>query len=187
MVTNLLDTAKLEVGKIKLRKMHHNIPKLVSALVRSFTPLAKKNNIIIKTDFEKNLPELYCDLERVKQILTNLLGNAIKFTPPQGLITITVRWEQPPRGKIFFYITDTGPGISPEEQPFIFDRFKQVDTPLTRQSSGTGLGLHLARSLATMHGGEIAIKDSSDKGTTFYLSLPVTERTGLNEQKDTSS
>ena len=111
------------------------------------------------------------DSGRLKQILYNLLSNAIKFTPEGGSITLSVQPVDADR--VSFSVTDTGPGISEEEQAIIFEKFRQIDSSVTREYSGAGLGLAITRELCTMLGGTIELQSRPGQGSTFKATLPT--------------
>jgi signal transduction histidine kinase len=118
------------------------------------------------------LPLLYADKRRLKQILVNLLGNAIKFTHAGGQVTLKA-WCQADSGFVF-QVTDTGIGIAAEDIPMALMRFGQVDSNLNRQHEGTGLGLPLTKSLVELHGGSLHLQSQVDVGTTVTLHFPAT-------------
>jgi signal transduction histidine kinase len=127
------------------------------------------------------MPLITTDPGRFQQILYNFLSNAIKFKPADGAVTIMARNEEPPvEGdgpssvrEVRVSITDTGPGIAPEDQRVIFEKFRQIDGSVTRQHAGTGLGLTIARELASMLGARIELASAVGKGATFTLIMPV--------------
>ena len=116
------------------------------------------------------------DEERIRQVLNNLVSNAIKYSPEGGFIRIGGWYEAANQGhddRVVFYVADEGIGIPSDELPHIFDRFYRVDSSLRRTTDGAGLGLFLCKAIAEAHGGEIWVRSEQDKGTTFFIALPV--------------
>lgn len=114
--------------------------------------------------------EVYCDRARIKQVLINLIGNAIRYTPEGGRVEVRVRRGQ---GKLHVAVSDNGPGIPPENLPYLFERFYRVEGSRSRQSGGMGLGLAIAKEFAVAHGGSLLVKSELGEGTTFTLTLPL--------------
>jgi len=120
------------------------------------------------------LPPLRSDRQKVKQVVINLLTNALKFTP-QGWVTVTAACD-PATDRVAVAVADSGVGISPKDQDVIFEDFRQADDSPTRQYTGAGLGLAICRRLATMLGGELAVRSALGEGSTFTLTLPRTPK-----------
>lgn len=181
LINDLLDLAKIEAGKIVLREEKVNVADVCEAMANFMRPLATKKGIELRMNIAPDMPLITTDPGRFQQILYNFLSNAIKFTPAEGSVTITARNEEPPiEGdgagpvqEVRVSITDTGPGISPEDQKVIFEKFRQIDGSVTRQHAGTGLGLTIARELASMLGARIELVSAVGKGATFALVMPV--------------
>ena len=188
LINDLLDLAKIEAGKLVLREEKLNVADVCEAMANFMRPLAQKKNIDIVLSVAPDMPLISTDPGRFQQILYNFLSNAIKFTPPDGRISIAARNESPdalstdpadpataivgPGGMIRVDISDTGPGISPEDQKVIFEKFRQIDGSVTRQHSGTGLGLAISRELAHMLGARIQLSSIQGRGATFSLIIP---------------
>jgi signal transduction histidine kinase len=138
---------------------------------------AMKHGIILKTDIPEELShfEMLADERKFKQILFNLLSNASKFTPDGGAITLSARRMAEVEGEVIqISVKDTGIGITPENQGKVFESFYQVSGSLTSKTSGTGLGLPLARSFVKLHGGRMWVESEGEgKGSQFYFTLPV--------------
>jgi signal transduction histidine kinase len=132
--------------------------------------LAAQTNVSLTGDYKSIRAEIRGDLARLKQILDNLLVNAIKFTPAQGTVDLTVRDE--PDGALSFSIRDSGIGIEMKDLERVFEPFVQADVGMSRKFGGTGLGLPIARTLARAHGGDITLESSLKKGTTAVFRLP---------------
>ncbi|HUO09724.1 MAG TPA: ATP-binding protein [Phycisphaerae bacterium] len=216
LINDLLDLAKIEAGKLVLREEKVNVADVCEAMANFMRPLAQKKNIDFVLNISPDMPLITTDPGRFQQILYNFLSNAIKFTPPDGQVTIMARNEDirgggesaivggVPSGEglgagggdasiaaagvgaIRVDISDTGPGISVEDQRVIFEKFRQIDGSVTRQHSGTGLGLAISRELANMLGGRIELKSEAGKGATFSLIIPqLNPRSGPVEVRPT--
>lgn len=171
MVNDLLDLAKVEAGKIKIRPKRFEVHELFSALKGMLKPLLADNNSVnLVFEDAQNLPQLRTDEGKVSQILRNLISNAIKFTP-EGTVTVSARLADDQT--VEFRVTDTGIGIAPEHHETIFKEFSQVENPLQERYRGTGLGLPLCRNLAMLLGGSIWLTSEPGKGSEFYVSIPV--------------
>jgi signal transduction histidine kinase len=146
-----------------------SVKDLVDNVVNILTPLSSKNDQSLKVSDIENII-LIADRSKLKQILYNLTGNAIKFTPEGGTINISSFQKD---GLVYFSVHDTGIGISKEDQQKLFEPFKQIDSAISRKYNGTGLGLSLVKKLAEMHNGTVSVESEVDKGSTFTVSLPV--------------
>ena len=176
MINDILDLAKMESGKMEIRQSEFRISSVVSTLCEMARPLAEKKNIDLDCDAPASLPPLRQDQAKVQQILNNLLSNAIKFTPEGGRIFISA--ERDDLGDLRLRVSDTGIGISPDEQQLIFEKFRQASGVLpdgdamTREYSGTGLGLSIVRELCRLLGGDVSLESEVGKGSTFSVRLP---------------
>jgi len=168
MIDDLLDLAKLEAGGLRLRVMQMDVPKLAERVASNARPAAKGKGVDLLFHTEGRPSDMFGDPHRVEIILTNLIGNAIKFTPEGG--RIEVRASHDVVGARVD-VTDTGPGISEEEQQKIFNRFHQTEGSERRKQGGVGIGLALARELAELHGGSLTVKSKVGEGSTFTLFL----------------
>jgi len=174
MINDLLDLAKAEAGKMELRVEKTSIPQLLEGLTAFFSPLTEQKTIKVKVTLDDNIPLILTDTGKVQQILYNLLSNAIKFTPEEGRIAIKATMLDDVTVRIS--ITDTGPGISEEDQTKIFDKFRQLDGSLTRKEPGTGLGLAICKQLSELLAATISVESKLGEGSTFSLDLPVNLR-----------
>src|SRR5689334_241507 len=173
MVNDLLDLAKVEAGKVKMRVKTFEVAELFSALKGMLKPLLADNTSVDLLFTEAGeLPPLRTDEGKVSQILRNFISNAIKFTP-QGEIKIAAEQRG---GAMLFEVTDTGIGIPPENQEMVFQEFAQVENPLQERYRGTGLGLPLCRKLATLLGGKVWVKSELGRGSSFFVELPIIYR-----------
>lgn len=171
MINDLLDLAKAESAKMEIHIGKTEIDQLLDGLAAFFSPLTEQKMIKVRMDVSDSIPVVHTDQQKVQQILYNFLSNAIKFTPEQGRILIAAGMVDDATVKIS--ITDSGPGISEENQQKIFDKFHQVDGSITRKSEGTGLGLAISKQLADMIAGTIHLQSTPGEGSTFTLELPV--------------
>jgi signal transduction histidine kinase/DNA-binding response OmpR family regulator len=171
LVNDLLDTAKVEAGKVRMRPKKFEVHDLFSALKGMLKPLLADNTSVnLVFEEPEDLPSMRTDEGKVSQILRNLISNAIKFTP-DGTVKVSVLMlnEQ----QVEFRVADTGIGIAPEHHETIFTEFGQVEHPLQERYRGTGLGLPLCRNLAKLLGGSIRLESQVGKGSTFFVRLPA--------------
>ena len=173
-INEILDISRIEAGRMPLQVSRFRIVDLVSEVKAELEPIVLRSKLSIAVHLEKDLPPLATDRQKVKQILLNLLSNALKFTQ-HGSVTITAR-RQKREPCILLAVTDTGIGIALADQEKIFEDFRQLDNSPTRPYGGTGLGLSICRRLAQMLGGRIAVQSQMGKGSTFTLTLPVKGR-----------
>jgi two-component system phosphate regulon sensor histidine kinase PhoR len=170
MVEELLELTRIESGKVPLRLAETAVEDVILPPVERLRSQSERRNLELLIDIAPDLPPVLSDAARAQQVISNLLHNAIKFTPVGG--TITVRAGLNHKGSfVLFSVMDTGFGIPAAELPRIFERFYKADR--ARSSGGTGLGLAISKHLVEAHGGEIWAKSKEGKGSTFYFSLPV--------------
>ncbi len=181
LINDLLDISRIEAGIIEVRQEPLSLAEVVAAVVQQLDHLAQEKGIAIGVDIPRDLPPLSGDAERLGQVFTNLIHNAVKFTPPQGEVTVravTVGRECVVR------VSDTGIGISPQDLPKIFDKFYQVDSSSTRHQSGSGLGLSISRRLVNAHGGELRASSARGEGTVFTVVLPLHPVRGISGEEE---
>jgi len=172
LINDILDLSKIEAGRMEMRPQTVWLEQLGQDLDNSLRPLAEQKGLRFHTHFASECPEsIYTDRQRLEQILRNLLTNAIKFTE-EGEVTLSVSCDSDDR--VSFEVTDTGIGISEEQQQHIFDAFRQIDSAANRKYSGTGLGLSISRELSRLLGGEIHLTSEPDRGSQFTVTLPRT-------------
>lgn len=171
MINDLLDFSKLEAGKMRLHLESSDLPMLIEEVLSSLKSLADKKKIKLKFESVKSFPKVSCDPERVVQILTNLVGNAIKFTPGGGTVSVFLARALNDRAQVV--VSDTGIGIAKEDMNRIFDRFEQVAAANSREMKGTGLGLSICKELIKLHNGEIWAESELGTGSRFIISLPI--------------
>ncbi len=174
LINDILDLSKIEAGKMELSFEPINLNELIESVLAAATGLIKHKPIQIEKHITPDLPATYADPMRIRQVLFNLFSNAAKFTD-EGVITVTADTEDDRRGNpiIVFSVSDTGPGISKEDQGKLFQPFSQVDASPTRRTGGSGLGLSISKRLIELHGGKIGLKSDVGRGSTFYFRLPV--------------
>jgi signal transduction histidine kinase len=175
LINNLLEIAKIESGEMRLRKEEVDMGEVIRSSLEPLNILAQERNIKLKHRIPAKLPPVVADREKIVQILSNLLANAIEHVPDNGTITVKAEGlpRSEPQGKetIRVSVEDSGPGIPKEELPQIFDRFKQGNQP--GRKGGTGLGLAIVEFLVRAHEGSIAVESEVGKGSTFMVTLPA--------------
>jgi signal transduction histidine kinase len=170
LVDDLQELSLADAGELKLVFQPENISGLIGETVTGLQAKASAKNINISTDLPAKLPDANIDSHRIKQVLYNLLDNAVAHTGPGGRITVTARQEG---DSLYISVADTGEGIPAEDLPLIFERFYRVDKSRTRATGGTGLGLTITKRLVEAHGGRIDVRSRPGHGTTFTFSLPI--------------
>lgn len=170
LVHDLQDLSLLEAGHLDLKKEYTNIKELVNNTVEKYYSLAQKSGITIKTEFSPKLPLMNIDKDRIRQVINNLVSNAIRHTPSEGKIIIEIK-----QGKdaLILSVSDTGGGIKEDDLELIFERFYRADKSRHRKSGGAGLGLTITKRLVEAHGGQIQAKSALGKGTSFSFTLPT--------------
>ncbi len=169
LVDDVLDLSQVEAGRMALTKEWTHLPGLIEAAVLAVRPLLEAKGLTLEADVPADLPPLFCDSTRVRQVVLNLLSNAGRFTEHGG-IRIRARCED---GAVVVGVTDTGPGIAPQDQQRLFEPFQQLDGSIRRRHGGSGLGLAISKRFVEMHGGRMWLESQPGVGTTFYFSLPV--------------
>jgi len=181
MINDLLDLAKTQAGKIELHIEKTSVPEIIDAAVASFSLQTRKKKIKVKVLTEPFLPLLMTDAGKVQQIVHNFLSNAVKFTPQRGRIEIRANMLN--GNTVRIAVTDTGCGIAEADREKIFEKFRQVDGSITRETAGSGLGLTISKELAVMLAGSIGLESEIGRGSTFWLDIPVT----LTKEKEQQS
>lgn len=171
LVNDILDLRKLERGLLELHVQATNLPTFVSTYAAQFESLAERKKIEFSVELPpEGTPAILLDREKFRQILFNLLANAFKFTPHDGRIGLTVSVEA---GTLHLHVTDSGPGIHPDDLPHLFDRYFQTSRPDKPAEGGTGIGLALCREYALLFGGTIQVDSTLGTGSTFRVAFPV--------------
>ncbi len=170
LIEGLLELSRIESGSVKLLREPVDVAAVTERILDALRPLSDKKNIRLKADIDDGLPNLQADGSKIESAVTNLVNNAIKFTPQDGEISILVRQRS---DQMVIRVSDTGMGIPKEDLPKIFDRFYRVHHS-GRLIHGTGLGLAIVKKIVTMHGGRIEVESKLNQGTTFTMFLPLT-------------
>ncbi len=172
LINDLLDISRIEAGKVELKRTTLDLAHVIQTVASLLRPQIEAKRQLLTLDLAESLPVVFGDAERIMQILTNLLSNAHKYTPPGGRIRVTTHAEN---GSVRISIQDTGIGLSPDDQAQLFTKFFRAQNRATQEASGTGLGLAITRSLVEMHGGEITVTSAPGQGSTFSFTLPTTQ------------
>jgi PAS domain S-box-containing protein len=173
LVNDLLDMSRIQAGKFTLAFEPTDVRQVVADAVATLTALALQKHLELLLDLPQALPVIRADPQRVGQIITNLVSNAVKFTPEGGRIRVHGRLDL--QGRLRFEVEDTGPGIAEGDVARLFQPFTQLDMSFTRQAPGTGLGLSIAKALVEAHGGTIGVRSEPGAGSTFWFTLPGPE------------
>jgi len=168
-----LDMSRIESGRVELDLSAVDVQDIIQTTISSLEPMINKKQLIIDTAFDENLPLAYADPDRVRQVITNLLHNAIKFTS-EGSITLSTRRSQKTKF-VEVCIADTGMGIREKNFDKLFDMFTPLDTSATRSHGGVGLGLSICKRLVEMQNGNIWVESKYGEGSKFCFTLPVRE------------
>lgn len=174
LINNLLDVSRIQAQGLKLDYAYVNLVDLINKVADAYQYQTDQHQI--EVDVPEDFPTIWGDSERLRQVLTNLMGNAIKYSPNGGLIRIggwTDVIAATGKPQVVLYVADEGIGIPKDELAHIFDRFYRIDTTLGRRTAGAGLGLFLCKAIVEAHGGQIWARAEPSKGTTFTFSLPI--------------
>ena len=181
LINDILDLSQVEAGKAVLNLGNFSLSKLSYEVWKMFREKAEKNEVklTLEQTINPEIDRFTADQRRIKQILFNLVSNAIKFTPSGGSVILKVIRD---KNTAIFQVEDTGIGISEEQKPLLFNKFQQLDSPYNRQQGGTGLGLALTKQLVELHGGIIEVESALNFGSTFTVKLPTQTLTLKNEE-----
>jgi signal transduction histidine kinase len=168
LINDVLDLAKIEAGKMELELSEVAIPEVLRSAVSMHSERASRGGVELSLTTEPEEITISADGRRVRQIVFNLVSNAVKFTPSDGRVDVSARADN---GRVEVAVADTGPGIAPEELETIFEEFKQASDG--KRAEGTGLGLPLSRKLVELHGGRLWVESTAGKGSTFRVTLPA--------------
>ncbi|MBI4390645.1 MAG: HAMP domain-containing protein, partial [candidate division NC10 bacterium] len=171
LISDILDVAKIEAGKVRLEPAAVHCTDLVAEAVDVVRPQAERKRLRLGGAVEPAGTTVWGDRPKLRQVLLNLLSNAVKFTPDGGEVRVTA--SPAPGGAVEFRVADTGIGIHPDDQERIFQAFEQVDNSYSRRYQGTGLGLSLTRQLVELHGGTVRVESAVGAGSTFIVTLPA--------------
>jgi signal transduction histidine kinase len=170
LINEILDLSKVEAGRMELELATFDLPLAIDNARTFVRERATRHGITLDVKVDERLGDFVGDERKIKQILLNLLSNAVKFTPEGGRIGINARQVD---GSVEISVSDTGIGIAPEDEPKIFEEFRQVGSDYAHKVEGTGLGLTLAKKFVELHGGRIWVESEVGKGSTFTFMLPI--------------
>jgi PAS domain S-box-containing protein len=172
LINDILDLSKIEAGQLELQYLPISVESLCSNSISFIQPQSQQKQIQLRTQIDPALPTRFQgDERRLRQVLINLLNNAVKFTPQGGLVSLTVQ-SNPAQQTLQFSVHDTGIGIAPEDLQKLFQSFVQIDSKLNRQYDGTGLGLTIVKRIVELHGGRVMVESAVGQGSCFTIELP---------------
>ena len=169
LIGDILDMSKIEAGRMELRYEDVDMDRLAQDIVAAATPLAQEKNLDMYLTVSESIPIIHADRTRLRQVFTNIMGNAIKFTQ-KGYVALNLELKET---DVVVSIQDTGIGIKPENVPIVFEQFRQVDGALNRKVGGTGLGMPISKNLVELHGGQIWVESTVGVGSTFWFTIPI--------------
>ncbi len=171
LINDLLNVSRIEEGRFQYRFSHSSLEDVAQKIYEDLEPTTKKTNVhLVYEKPEQSLPKANIDPDKIRLAIQNLVDNAIKYTPPDGTVTIRVYEEH---GQLICSVSDTGVGIPADQQGRIFSKFFRADNVIRMQTDGSGLGLFIAKNIVENHRGSIWFESAEGKGTTFYFSLPL--------------
>jgi signal transduction histidine kinase len=186
LIDDLLDISKIEAGRMELNVEPVQLQDEVKHCMLAIESQAQSKDLYLKQEIPDEVPLVIADALRLRQIINNLLGNAVKFTKEGGVtVRVVVKPDaavDPDALMVWTSVIDTGTGIEPEDQKIVFDEFRQADGSTTRQYGGTGLGLAISRRLVEMMNGRIWVESTVGQGSTFTFVLPVASKAELQQQ-----
>jgi len=171
LITDLRDLSLAEAGQLKLYQSATELGEFIFAEIASVQTRCQGKHISISADLPTGLPLVLIDKDRIRQVLHNLVENALRYTPERGSIKIGADYASP--GWVTVSVSDTGAGIARKDLPHVFNHFYKADRSRHRGHGGAGIGLAMVKQVVELHGGEVWVKSRSGKGTTFYFTLPV--------------
>jgi len=170
LVEDLRTLSLADAGELKLHLQTIQPREILEQLARSFEPLAQEQQIVLHLDLPESLPSIRADRERLVQVLSNLISNALRHTPAGGCITLAAQAQQ---DQVQLVVQDTGVGIAPAHQPYVFERFYRIEESRYAAEGESGLGLAIAKSIVEAHQGSIAVQSALGVGTTMRITLPA--------------
>ena len=177
LVSDFLDVAKIESGRIDLVNEDVDLKQLIAGAVESYLPLAQEKQIVLREAVEPDLPSIHADPRRLDQVLANLVSNAIKFTSQGGIVELGACLNG---SGVKVYVKDSGVGISQDEIGTLFEKYRQTTSGKTSTKKGTGLGLVISKMIVEAHGGQISVESEEGKGCTFFFSLPCATQSSFS-------
>lgn len=175
-INDLLDVSRLDTGKMSIHFQPTEFKVVVDHAIKSYLSALQQKNISLKICIPDELPKIHADEQRILQVMSNLISNAIKFTDEQGTITIEAKENLAQPDRISISVTDTGCGIPQKDIHFIFERLYQVKNSKSLSNAGLGLGLSICKQLINLHGGDITVNSVLDQGSTFTFTLPLSQQ-----------
>jgi signal transduction histidine kinase len=173
LIKDLLEVRRIELGRLRLVPRPEPVQQMVAEAVQSLRAIAEEQGVTLESQVEDGLPAtIRADADRIQQVFSNLVGNALRYTPPGGVVTVGARTDE---DGVVFSVSDTGPGIPAEDLPRVFDRFWQARQ---QGSHGLGLGLAIAKGITEAHGGRVAVDSELGRGSRFSFTIPLGEAPG---------
>ncbi|MDB4959603.1 MAG: hypothetical protein JWO36_7172 [Myxococcales bacterium] len=182
MINDLLDVATIQAKGLTLNKTIEEPERILASIVETYEPIAAQKGMTLEYQSELGPVKLLCDRDRIEQVFSNLLGNALKYCRPADTITLCARLVD---GAVELSVADTGPGIPPDELPYLFDPYWAAKRPAVKK--GTGLGLYICKAIVEAHGGKLWVDSAMGSGTTFRFALPLPSETGARSTTYTSA
>jgi signal transduction histidine kinase len=170
LVDELFDLVKLETRQVEPRRESFPLAELAQDVVLKLKPQADRASVLLTADLPPDLPPVRADIGMIERVLSNLIENALRFTPEGGSVRVALSVGD---GSVAVCVSDTGSGISPEDLPHIFERFYRADKSRDRSSAGAGLGLAIAKQIVELHGSPLSVESSPGRGARFHFSLPA--------------
>ncbi len=178
LINELLDISRIESGRMEILWRLVSVPEIVDRVFKTLS--GKAHTIRLEHNFSEHFPSIVADPDKLEQVLVNLVGNALRYSPPEGIIRVTGRQHE---GGVLLEVQDAGPGIAFTEQERIFDKFYRLDNEINRKNPGTGLGLPICRALVNLHGGKIWVESEMNQGCRFLFTLPLNvDKGNVNEE-----
>jgi two-component system, OmpR family, sensor histidine kinase BaeS len=177
LITDLRDLSLAQAGQLQLNRQAIDVSRIVRETLEALAPLADERTIALRLEMPERLTPLQLDPDRMRQVVQNLVENALRHTPPGGEVRVRLR-DGNGEG-LHLEISDTGGGIGPEDLPHIFEHFYRADRSRARSSGGTGMGLAIVRSLVEAHGGHVSAESAPGRGSTFVVTLPKTSQEAI--------
>ncbi len=170
LVRDLLIVSRIEAQTLFLKEKRFSLSRMIEELILEFEPIAKKSNIIISFKNQKDLPEVMADPFQIRQVIENLLDNAIRYIKEKGKVKLKLKLEH---NNFYFEINDNGVGIPKKDKKHIFQKFFRTDNAMKYQTQGSGLGLYIAKSIINKSKGKMGFKSQEGQGSTFWFTLPI--------------
>jgi signal transduction histidine kinase len=170
LINDILDLAKIEAGRMELSPEATDLSLLLRGVMSTAIGLTSDKDLALELEIADDLPRVWIDKTRIRQVLLNMLSNAAKFTNTGG---ITLRARPTGDGFVQVSVQDTGIGIPQEKQHLVFEEFRQIDTELSREHTGTGLGMPISKKFVELHGGQMWFESTAGVGATFFFTVPL--------------